>query len=172
MNYEEWVRGVPRELTKDSLWKMEAYRLALFAGDIGWHDVTKLIQDKRTLGLSDQLFRALGSVAANLSEGYSRGSGRDRARFCEYALGSARECRGWYWAGRQTLSEPVAVHRLRLLTQIIRLVLTMIPGQRATTLREDPLPYRVSGEGSNAPEHATSADPANLPHLLAHVPLP
>ena len=25
MNYEEWERSVPREITSDSLWKMEAY---------------------------------------------------------------------------------------------------------------------------------------------------
>jgi hypothetical protein len=30
---------------------------------LGWHDVTKLMQDKRTLNLSDQLYRAAGSTA-------------------------------------------------------------------------------------------------------------
>ena len=89
MNYEEWEILVPVEITNDSLWKMEAYRLALFAVDVGWHDATKLMQNKRTLGLSDQLYQALGSVSANLAESYSRGTGRDRVRFYEYALGSA-----------------------------------------------------------------------------------
>ncbi len=55
MNYEEWARSVPEEITGDSLWKMEAYRLGLFVAEVGWHDVTKLKQDKRMLGLSDQL---------------------------------------------------------------------------------------------------------------------
>ena len=96
MNYEEWARSVPDEITNHSLWKMEAYRLALFAADVGWHDVTKLMQDKRTVKLSDQLYRGLGSISANLSEGYSRGTGKDRARFYEYALGSARESRDCY----------------------------------------------------------------------------
>ena len=95
MNYENWLQGVPMEITGDSLWKMEAYRLALFAADLGWHDVTRLTGDRRTLDLAGQLYRALGSIEANISEGYSRGSGRDRARFYEYALGSARESRGW-----------------------------------------------------------------------------
>ena len=53
MNYEEWEISVPVEITNDSLWKMEAYRLALFAMDVGWHDATKLMQNKRTFGLSD-----------------------------------------------------------------------------------------------------------------------
>ena len=81
MNYDEWLRSVPIAITGDPLWKVEAYRLALFVGELGWHDVTKLIKDKRTLELSDQLYRALGSIGANISEGYSRGGGRDRAHF-------------------------------------------------------------------------------------------
>jgi len=93
MNYGEWEKAVPEEIKGDSLWKVEAYRLGLFIADVGWYDVTKLLRDKRTLGLSDQLYRALGSISANLAEGYSRGTGRDRARFYEYALGSARESR-------------------------------------------------------------------------------
>ena len=66
MNFNDWLTTVPETITGDSLWKMEAYRLGLFAADIGWHDVTKLMQDKRTLDLSDQLYRALGSISANI----------------------------------------------------------------------------------------------------------
>ena len=36
-------------ITGDSLWKMKACRLALFAADVGWHDVTRLMQDRRTI---------------------------------------------------------------------------------------------------------------------------
>jgi len=68
MNYEAWLKEVPVEIKGDPLWTVEAYRLALFATDLGWHDVTKLIKDKRTLELSDQLYSALGSVGANVSE--------------------------------------------------------------------------------------------------------
>ena len=70
MNYEEWENSVPEEITNDSLWKMEAYRLGLFAADVGWHDVTKLMRDKRTVEMSNQLYRALGSISTNLAEGY------------------------------------------------------------------------------------------------------
>ena len=167
MNYEEWEETVPGEITGDSLWKMEAYRLGLFAADVCWHDVTKLMQDRRTLGLSDQLYRALGSVSANLAEGYSRGTGKDRARFYEYALGSARESRDWYYKGRHVLGETVAQHRLSLLTQIIRLLLTMIPQQRGRILHEQPLPYQTD------PGHSEPAvDRAKLGNLLQDVPLP
>ncbi|MFQ6102006.1 MAG: hypothetical protein ACE5OS_12345 [Anaerolineae bacterium] len=63
MNYQEWEQGVPVEITGDRLWRMEVYRLALFAADLAWNDVTKLAQDRRTRGLSDQLYRATGYTA-------------------------------------------------------------------------------------------------------------
>ena len=100
MNYEEWLRSVPEEMTSDPLWKVEVYRLGLFVADLGWYDVTKLMRDKHTLSLSDQLYRPLGSISTNTAEGYSRGTGKDRARFYEYSLGSARESRDWYYKGR------------------------------------------------------------------------
>ena len=76
-------------------------------------------------------------------EGYSRGTGRDHARFYEYALGSAREARGWYFKGKRVLGEKVLNHRTTLLTQICKLLLTMIPHQRGDILREDVVPYRI-----------------------------
>ena len=70
MNYQEWLKSVPAVITDDLLWKMKVYRLALFAADLGWHDVTKLTRDRRTLSLSNQLYRALGSVSANIAEAW------------------------------------------------------------------------------------------------------
>ncbi len=69
MTYEEWLDSVPPELTGDPLWRMEVFRLAVFAGDLAWHDVSRLARDKRTLSLADQLYRAAGSVGANIAEG-------------------------------------------------------------------------------------------------------
>ena len=143
MTYNEWLASVPPELTNDPLWRMEVYRLAVFAGDLAWHDLSKLVEDKRTISLSDQLYRAIGSVSANIAEGYSRRSGKDQARFYEYALGSAREARGWYYQGRHILSEAVATHRIKLLTRIIRLLLTIIPAERGYKLKEEQASYDV-----------------------------
>lgn len=144
MDYEEWESKVPVAIKGDSLWKMEAYRLALFISDIGWQDVTKLLGDKRTKDLSSQLYRSLGSICANISEGYSRGTGKDRARFYEYTLGSARESRDWYYQGRHILGEATISHRILLITRIIKLLLTMVPHQRGTAIREDKELYQVS----------------------------
>lgn len=137
MDYAHWEKTVPEAITGDPSWKVEAYRLALFAADLGWHDVTKLMADRRTLSLADQMYRALGSIGSNIGEGYSRGTGRDRARFYEYALGSTREARDWYYKGRYVLGDSVVAHRLNLLTQIARLLLVMIPDQRGQCMREE-----------------------------------
>jgi len=162
MKFEEWLRSVPEEMQGDSLWKVEAYRLGLFVAEVGWHDVTKLVRDRRTRGLSDQLYRALGSISVNIAEGYSRGSGKDRARFYEYALGSARESRDWYYKGRHVLGEEVTIHCQCLLTQVIRLLLTMIPQQRGRVLREGGIPYQANL--NNAQEELDS--------LLQNIPFP
>jgi four helix bundle protein len=143
MNYVEWEQGVPETLKGDSLWKMRVYRLGLYLNDAGWHDTTTLMRDRRTQGLSDQLYRALGSISANVAEGYSRGTGKDRARFYEYALGSARESRDWYYKARFILGEGVAQHRMELLTEIIRLLLTMIPQQRQPAIKEQAEEYQT-----------------------------
>jgi four helix bundle protein len=166
MNYDDWLKSVPTEITGDLLWKVEAYRLALFLADLGWRDVTKLTQDRRMFGLSDQLYRAVGSISANISEGYSRSSGKDRARFYEYALGSARESRGWFYKSRHMLGENVAEHRMRLTTQIIRLLLTMVPDQRNVSLHEDSIPYVCSQESNTVSAIDEMSD------LLNNAPLP
>jgi four helix bundle protein len=110
MDYAEWLQTGPEEITGDSLWKMEAYRLALFAADLGWHDATRLGAERRTMALADQVFRAVGSVSTNLAEGYSRGTGRGRAHFYECALGFARESRDWYYRARHVLQQDATAH--------------------------------------------------------------
>lgn len=147
VNYDEWLKTVPQEITEDVLWTVKAYRHALLIADLSWFDATKLMQDKRTLDLSDQLYRAVGSIGANIAEGYSRSTGKDRARFFEYALGSARESRDWYYKSRHVLSEDVLQHRLGYLTEIVRLLITMIPQQRQSgTIRDERTSYEVDSD--------------------------
>ena len=166
MNYAEWERTVPAEIRGDSAWHVTAFRLALFLADLAWYDSTKLLGDRRTISLADQLNRAVGSISANIEEGYSRGTGRDRARFYEYGLGSAREARGWYFKARHVLGETVLTHRIQLLTEIIRLLLAMVPDQRGTVLREEPTPYGNTSDQS-APGVGLSPEP-----LLTNIPMP
>jgi four helix bundle protein len=130
------------------LWRLEAYRLALFAADLCWEDTTKILatEDARRRALADQLYRATCSVGANIAEGFGRSSGKERAHFYEYALGSARESRDWYYKVRHLLPESVYPHRTEQLTQIIRLLLAVIRDQRTRTIREDGTIYSTDSD--------------------------
>ena len=105
MKYDEWLIGVPAEIKDDLLWKLEIYRLGLFVADIAWQDALTLDKSPLTRGLADQLYRVVCSISANIAEGYSRSTGKDRARFFEYSLGSAREAWDWYYKSRPTLKD-------------------------------------------------------------------
>jgi four helix bundle protein len=130
VTYDQWQAGVPSEITADILWRAEAYRLSLFLSDVSWHDITRLWNDGRTRSVADQLFRATGRISANIAEGYSRGTAKSRICFYEYALGSTREARDWYHKSRGVLGDDVTDHRLKLTTQIIKLILAMIGQER------------------------------------------
>ncbi len=143
MNYAEWLTTVPSEVTNDPIWKLEVYRLPLFADDVGWNDVLALSKNNLMWGVADQLHRSLGSISANLTEGYSRSKGLDRARFIEISLGSARESRDWYYKSRHVLPAEVVKHRMGLVTRIISMLVPMISHQRKNAIREEQAEYNI-----------------------------
>ena len=49
MTQDEWKGKVPREITLDPLWRVEAYRLGLFLADLSWPDCAKLLKERRTV---------------------------------------------------------------------------------------------------------------------------
>lgn len=123
-------RGAP---TQDLVWRFEAYRLAAFLQHVAWQDCRTLSRTSITRSVADQLYRAIGSIGANIAEGFSRSSRRDRVRFYEYALGSARECVSWYRGSQPVLREATVSIRLERLQQVIRLLLRMIRTDRGAT---------------------------------------
>ena len=141
MRYAEWIETVPSEITNAPIWKLEVYRLALFSSDLAWPDVLAISINGLMHRLADQLYGSTGSISANLTEGYSRSKGLDRARFFEYALGSSREARDWYYKARHVLNNEVVKHRLGLHTKIISMLVPMIPHQRAHSIREEQAKY-------------------------------
>ena len=147
MKFDEWVNSVSKEIQGDAVWRVKAYRIALFLSHLVWEDATVLAKDIRTAKVSAQLMRSVGSIGANIAEGFSRNSRRDQARLYEYALGSAREARHWYYQAQGLLGAEIVEHRWRVLTAIIQLLLTMIPTQRDThnthTIREVRIPYKL-----------------------------
>jgi len=136
MTYEEWESQVAEEIRADALWKMEAYRLALFLYDLAWQDSERLLQDPRGREVTKQLIRSAGSIAANIEEGFGRGFGKEYAYFLRVSLGSTREARGWYYRSHRLLPPAVIEHRIDLLSQITALLVTAAQQQKQRTHRD------------------------------------
>ena len=117
-------------ITSDRLWQVAAFRTAMHLIDDARVDTEQLSRARLYEPTSRQLFRAVGSIAANLSEGYSRSTGLDRARFFEYSLGSVRESLVWYYAGRRVIGLRLADDRAARLVELRRLLLTSIANER------------------------------------------
>jgi len=149
MNYQEWMATVPDEIKQDPLWKLEVYRLGLFVAEIGWEDVGLLNKNNLTRDAADQIIRSLNSISANIAEGYSRSTGKDRARYFEYALGEAREARDRYYKVRRVLKQEVVLHRIKLLTQIVKILNVFVPTQRKRGIREEQGIYITASEFEN-----------------------
>ena len=130
MTYEEWLTNVPDNIKNDRLWEFAAYQKALLLYDMAWEDCEKMLQDVRGRGNADQLNRGVGSISANIEEGYGRGFGKEYDYFLRVALGSARESRGWSSRSRRFLSPTVMQHRYALLDEIIALLVSKLHGKK------------------------------------------
>ena len=72
--------------------------------------------------------------------------------------GRPAKSRDWYYKGRFVLRDEVVQHRLSFMTEIVRLLLTIIPQQRGGEIRE--------------PSSRYGASDTQLEDLLKEVPLP
>ena len=116
---------------------MRVYQIARDLVPDSWIDCDKLRHHPVTQSLSAQLYASVSSIAANIGEGYSRSSGRDRAKIFEYALGSVRESMSWYRAAEPVLGRTVVRDRLDRLEEMRRLLLAIIPRERGRLMRRD-----------------------------------
>jgi four helix bundle protein len=114
---------------------MRVYRLASELVDEAWPDIQELKTDLGTEKIAGQLYKAIGSIASNIGEGYGHSSGRDRARMFEYALGSARESMAWYRAAYPVLGKEIVQPRLEKLEEIRRMLIAIIPRERGRLIR-------------------------------------
>lgn len=124
---EHWIR--------DPLSRMRVYQLYAELIKLAWNNGEKLKHHRVTEKVAGQLYATVGSIGANLAEGYSRSSGRDRVRIYEYALGSTRESMIWYDASVAVLGDEIVKARAEALEEIRRLLLTIIPRERDRLIR-------------------------------------
>ena len=81
--FAEWEATLPVSFTRDPIWRMPAYRFGLWLAELAKADASVLRTDRNFWNNADQLLRAVESISANISEGYSCScsSGRERARY-------------------------------------------------------------------------------------------
>jgi four helix bundle protein len=119
----------------DPLGRMRVYQLASGLVPDAFQYATALKAEPITEKLAGQLYCAVCSIEANLSEGYSRSSGKDRARIFEYALGSVRESMSWYQASKPILGDSTVDDRRDRLEEMRRLLLAIIPRERGRPMK-------------------------------------
>jgi four helix bundle protein len=122
----EWEARQPEGITGDPIWRLNCYREALFLVDRVRDDVRQLGGPAENKDVKEQLLTAVGSIAANIGEGYGRLTAADRTRFFSYALGSIREAVAWYQALRPPEEHPGIEDRIVRLSRIRRMVLGLL----------------------------------------------
>jgi four helix bundle protein len=135
--FEQWAASVPAHITGDPIWRMSVFRLASYCLAVGWGDVLALSRYGPTRLIAPQLYKALGSIPANIAEGYSRSSGRDRCRIYEYGLGSTRESTVWYGAAAPVLGRQIVEARQEMLQDVVRRMLVVIPAERRRSITRE-----------------------------------
>ena len=124
MQYEEWEAEVLPQIKEEAMWKFFGYRKALFLYEVCWENCQELLKHPLEKAVAQQLIRSVGSVSANIEEGYGRGYGKERLYFLRVAIGSARESKGWYYRVKALLSPEALDHRLNLISEVIALLVT------------------------------------------------
>ncbi len=111
---------------KDPLDDIIFYKKSLELYDLCWNDTEIMLKDIRGREVAQQLIRSVGSVSANIEEGYGRGFGKEYPHFLRIARGSARELKGWYKKSKFLLEEKTINERIKILDEIIAMLVKTI----------------------------------------------
>jgi len=99
--------------------ELRFYQDAMHLWDNCWNDVDVLIKDVWGREVAKQLTRSVGSISANIEEGYGRGFGKEYPHFLRIARGSAQESKGWYRRSKFILPKDVIEKRIAAIDGII-----------------------------------------------------
>ena len=121
--------------SQDPLNRMRVYQLAGELMPDAFNDAKTVLSEPVTEKIAPQLYAAVCSIEANISEGYSRSSGKERAHIFEYALGSVRESMSWYRSSVRVLGETIVTDRRDRLEEMRRMLLAIIPRERGRAMK-------------------------------------
>ncbi len=117
-------------MTRDRLANFIGYQKAMQLWDLFWADSEILLRDIRGREIARQMTKSIGSISANIEEGFGRGFGKELNQFYRYSRGSARESRGWYQRARHLLDKQIVAQRTALLDEIISILVATIERRR------------------------------------------
>ncbi|MBW7934150.1 MAG: four helix bundle protein [Gemmatimonadaceae bacterium] len=127
LSFADFELRPPDALDGDPIWNVRMFRMATYLAGRCSSDVARL-GPRISLHQADQFVRAVGSVAANIAEGYSRSGQAEPLRFYTFALGSTREALSWIdtmgdapWEPRREYQDLLVQIRRQLLTACRRM---------------------------------------------------
>jgi len=126
----EEVRGAITSFTDLVVWQ-KAHKLFLQLT----HDVEAFPRTKAATIVADQLLRSVGSISANIAEGFGRRTGAEYVHYLIVARGSTTEIANWFMKCRDLayLPPPVAVDLEANCQEIVKMLNTMIGTLRRKT---------------------------------------
>jgi len=102
----------------DNLDGLRYYQMSLKLWDLCWSDVETMMKDIRGREITKQMIRAVGSISANIEEGYGKGTTKEYSRSLKIARGSSREARGWYIKSKYLMDKNLIDDRCQALDKI------------------------------------------------------
>jgi four helix bundle protein len=113
----------PRHFTDLKVWRV-AHDLYLFA----LKDVEDFPNTRGAHSLADQLLRSIGSISANISEGFNRRSTKHYISYLDNSIGSTNEAENWYYKveGAQWLKKDNVKERVEKLSEIRQMLFGLI----------------------------------------------
>jgi four helix bundle protein len=125
-----WEAQVPARIKKEGIWRFIGYRKALYLYDLIWEDTNDWCKDRRGRPIVSQLISSVGSISANLEEGYGRETRKQTVSFYQVSLASARETKGWLYRARHLMQAETMEKRLELVDEVIALLVNEIRIQK------------------------------------------
>ena len=120
---EKIHNNTPRHFTDLKVWK-DAHDLYLLT----LKDVENFPNTRGAYTLSDQLLRSIGSISANIAEGFNRRSTRHYISYLDNSVGSTNEAENWYYKieGAGWLGSNMIRERVEKLTEIRQMLCGLI----------------------------------------------
>ena len=93
-----------------------------------FEDIKKFPRDRSSFIITDQILRAVGSISANIAEGFGRKGQKEFAQFLGFSKGSANESEDWYEKIRilKYMSSAVVDERIGLINEIKKMLNVLI----------------------------------------------